>query len=88
MVPLIGAPAWMLDGIFIGATRGAMLRNAGIAAVLVYIAADFVLAPRFGNSGVWLAFLIFYVARAVALGAYLPTLAARMAAPASGGSQR
>ncbi len=88
VVPLLGAPAWILDGIFIGATRGAMLRNAGIASVLVYVAADFVLAPRFGNTGVWIAFLIFYVARAVALGAYLPRLAARISAPGSGGSQR
>ena len=88
VVPVLGAPAWILDGIFIGATRGAMLRNAGIASVLVYIAADFVLAPRFGNTGVWLAFLVFYVARAGALGAYLPALAARMAAPGSGGAQR
>jgi MATE family multidrug resistance protein len=88
IVPVLGAPAWILDGIFIGATRGAMLRNAGIAAVIVYVAADFILAPRFGNSGVWTAFLIFYVARAAALGAYLPTLAARMSAPGSGGAQR
>ncbi len=88
VVPLLGAPAWILDGIFIGATRGAMLRNAGIASVLVYIAADLLLAPRLGNTGVWLAFLVFYVARGVALGAYLPALAARMAVPGSGGSQR
>jgi multidrug resistance protein, MATE family len=88
IVPVLGAPAWILDGIFIGATRGAMLRNAGIAAVLVYVAADLVLAPRFGNSGVWVAFLIFYVARGVALGAYLPTLTARMSVPSSGGIQR
>lgn len=87
VVPVLGAPAWILDGIFIGATRGAMLRNAGIASVLVYIAADFVLAPRLGNAGVWLAFLIFYVARAVALGAYLPSLSARVAGPPiSGGT--
>jgi MATE family multidrug resistance protein len=88
VVPVLGAPAWILDGIFIGATRGAMLRNAGIASVLVYVAVDFVLAPRFGNTGVWVAFLVFYAARAAALGAYLPTLAARISAPDSGGAQR
>ncbi len=88
VVPVLGAPAWILDGIFIGATRGAMLRNAGIASVLVYIAADFVLAPRLGNTGVWLAFLVFYVARGAALGAYLPALSARMSVPGSGAAQR
>ena len=91
LAPLIGVPAWILDGIFIGATRGAMLRNAAIGAVLVYLAADFVLAPRLGNNGVWLAFMVFYVARAVALGLYLPKLEARIAQPepsSAGGSQR
>ncbi len=78
VVPLLGAPAWILDGIFIGATRGAMLRNAAIGAVAVYIAADLVLAPRLGNDGVWLAFLVFYVARAAGLGFYLPKLVARI----------
>ena len=85
VVPILGAPAWILDGIFIGATRGGMLRNAGIASVAVYIAADLLLAPRLGNAGVWLAFLIFYAARGVALGAYLPALAARIAEPADSG---
>ena len=78
VVPLLGVPAWILDGIFIGATRGAMLRNAAIGAVAVYIAADLVLTPRLGNDGVWLAFLVFYVARAAGLGLYLPKLVARI----------
>ncbi len=81
IAPLLGAPAWILDGIFIGATRGAMLRNAAIAAVAVYIAADFILAPRLGNHGVWLAFLIFYISRAGSLGFYLPQLVGRIEAP-------
>ena len=47
LAPLLGAPAWILDGIFIGATRGAMLRNAAIASVVVYIAADLILVAAF-----------------------------------------
>jgi MATE family multidrug resistance protein len=77
-VPLLGVPAWILDGIFIGTTRGAMLRNASIASAAIYIAADFLLRP-FGNHGVWLAFLLFYLARAIALAAYYPRLEARTA---------
>ncbi|MCW5725128.1 MAG: MATE family efflux transporter [Maricaulaceae bacterium] len=79
VVPILGAPAWILDGVFIGATRGAMLRNAGIAAVLVYLAADFLLSPPLGNHGVWLAFLVFYIGRAGALAAYYPALERRLA---------
>lgn len=77
-VPLLGAMAWIFDGIFIGATKGAMLRNASIAAVVVYLAADFILTPPLGNHGVWLAFLVYYLARAGALAAYYPALERRL----------
>lgn len=80
IVPLMGAMAWIFDGIFIGATRGAMLRNAAIAAVLIYLAADYVLAPIYGNHGVWAAFLIYYIARAATLAVQYPMLEKRLAA--------
>ena len=77
-VPFLGAMAWIFDGIFIGATRGAMLRNAAFAAVLVYLAADFVLTPLYANHGVWMAFLIYYLARAGALAVQYPALERRL----------
>ncbi|MGN6279298.1 MAG: MATE family efflux transporter [Sphingomonas sp.] len=73
IVPAIGAPAWLLDGIFIGATRGRALRNAAILATAFYIATDLLLR-RFGESGVWWALGLSYIYRAIALGAYLPGL--------------
>lgn len=73
IVPAIGAPAWLLDGIFIGATRGRALRNAAILATALYIATDLLLR-RFGESGVWWALGLSYIYRAVALGAHLPGL--------------
>lgn len=72
-VPLLGMPSWLLDGIFIGATRGAALRNAAIVATALYLAIDLLLRP-FGNSGVWIAISLSYVLRAGALGLYLPGL--------------
>ena len=45
LVPLIGMPAWLLDGIFIGATAGRALRNAAILATALYIATDLALRP-------------------------------------------
>ena len=80
IVPFLGAMAWIFDGIFIGATRGAMLRNAGIAAVAIYLMADFILSPLYANHGIWLAFLIFYIARAGALAIQYPALEKRIAA--------
>ncbi|WP_052761806.1 MATE family efflux transporter [Aurantiacibacter luteus] len=73
LVPLIGMPSWMLDGVFIGATRGPALRNAAFIATLLYIALDLALRPH-GNTGVWLALLASYLLRAGGLALYLPGL--------------
>ena len=80
LVPLIGAPAWLFDGIFIGATRGGALRNAAIASTAAYIATDLALRPL-GSDGMWIALLAAYGYRAIALGWYLPGLT-RSIAPA------
>lgn len=74
VVPLLGMPAWQLDGVFIGATRGRALRNAAIAATVLYIGLDSVLRPALGNTGVWIAFLANYGFRAGALAVGLPGL--------------
>lgn len=73
LVPLLGAPSWMLDGVFIGATRGKALRNAALLTTAVYIGLDLLLRP-YGNMGVWIAFTASYLLRAATLGAYLPGL--------------
>ncbi len=67
LVPIMGASAWQLDGIFIGITRTTAMRNAGVLAVLIYVPVHFLLAPRFGGAGVWSAFLIYYIARALTM---------------------
>lgn len=74
LVPILGVPAWQFDGAFIGATQGRALRRAAVIATSVYVALDFVLAPRYGNAGVWLAFVVMYLVRALALGAHWPGL--------------
>lgn len=76
----LGVPAWLLDGVFIGATRGRALRNAAILATLLYVATDLLLRPL-GAAGLWLAFLASYFYRAMSLGAYLPRLFATVAEP-------
>ena len=73
LVPLIGMPSWLLDGVFIGSTQGRALRNAGVLSTLLYLAADLTLRPL-GNLGVWLAFSASYFLRAGALGLYFPRL--------------
>lgn len=67
LTPIIGFAAWQLDGIFIGITRTSAMRNAGVVALLVYLVAHYILEPRFAGVGVWVAFLIYYIARAVTM---------------------
>ncbi|HAY05423.1 MAG TPA: MATE family efflux transporter [Hyphomonas sp.] len=79
LVPLIGVAAWQLDGLFLGTTQGEAVRNAGLLAMAAYVACDLLLAPRFGNAGVWAAFLLGYFWRAGALCLYWPRLMKRLA---------
>lgn len=77
--PLIGIAAWMLDGIFIGATETRALRNAMVLSVAVYAVALAVLLPRFGNHGLWAALMVLNATRGLTLGLRYPALEARAA---------
>lgn len=72
--PLVGWPSWMLDGIFVGATRTSDMRNMMVVSALVYVAAVLLLMPLFGNHGLWLALLVSFIARGVTLGLRYPAL--------------
>ncbi|AKQ41894.1 putative DNA-damage-inducible protein F [Aurantiacibacter atlanticus] len=85
LVPLVGMPSWMLDGIFIGTTRGRALRNAGIAATILYVALDYSLRPL-DNWGVWIAITASYLLRAGGLALYFPGLLREIKVPTLPGS--
>lgn len=72
--PLFSAAPFMLDGIFIGATRTKDMRNMMALSALVYFVAALALMPVFGNHGLWIALIISYIARAATLGARYPAL--------------
>ncbi len=74
--PLVGLGAWMLDGIFVGATRGRDMRNMMFLSLVVYLLALLALIPFFGNHGLWMALLISFIARGVTLGMRYPALEA------------
>jgi MATE family multidrug resistance protein len=65
--PLIGVAAWMLDGIFIGATRTREMRDAMLVSVAVYAAALALFLPAFGNHGLWAALMVLNLTRALTL---------------------
>ncbi|MBL4807985.1 MAG: MATE family efflux transporter [Rhodobacteraceae bacterium] len=72
--PIIGFGSWVLDGIFIGATRSRDMRNAMFQSTIVFVFAVLILHPLMGNHGLWLALLISYVARTITLMRYYPAL--------------
>lgn len=76
LAPLIGVAAWMLDGIFIGATRTTDMRNMMAVSFAVYLIALAVLLPRYGNHGLWASLIVFSIARGVTLGLKYPSLEA------------
>jgi MATE family multidrug resistance protein len=45
-----------------------------IVSLAVFMAAWAILTPPFGNHGLWAALIVFFVARALTLGAYYPAL--------------
>jgi MATE family multidrug resistance protein len=74
VLPLAGLAAWMLDGIFIGATRTGDMRNMMLISAALYFAAVFLLIGPLENHGLWLALLISFIARGVTLGSRYPAL--------------
>jgi multidrug resistance protein, MATE family len=70
---LVSFAAFQLDGIFIGATRTRDMRNASLASLALFLLAWWLLQP-FGNDGLWMAFITYVLARALALGWYFPRL--------------
>ncbi|HVS15850.1 MAG TPA: MATE family efflux transporter [Thermoanaerobaculia bacterium] len=78
---LVSFAAFQLDGIFIGATRTRDMRNASIASLLLFLAAWWPLSTRLGSRGLWIAFILYVIARAFTLGMRYPALRAAVAAP-------
>lgn len=68
IIPLITFPAFIWDGIYIGATASAAMRNSMLISTLtIFLPAYYILEPELGNHGLWLAFMIFMASRGITL---------------------
>ena len=68
LIPVITFAAFLWDGIYIGATAAKEIRNTMIiASLFVFLPAWYILMPLYGNHGLWIAFLLFMVARGVSM---------------------
>ncbi|MCQ9425228.1 MATE family efflux transporter [Pseudomonas sp. LJDD11] len=67
LTPLLGVWSYLLDGLFIGATRAREMRNAMLVSV-VLLAPFAALASTLDNHALWLTFLLFMLLRGLTLG--------------------
>ncbi|HEX7339565.1 MAG TPA: MATE family efflux transporter [Rhodanobacteraceae bacterium] len=65
-LPLVAVTSYLLDGLFVGATRAREMRDTMLCSALVFALLAWALRPL-GNHGLWLAFLAFMAARALAM---------------------
>lgn len=74
LAPIFSIASFLFDGIYIGATRTTEMRNGMLLALTVFLLGSWVLVPYLGNHGLWLAFLIWMVARAAPLALWYPRI--------------
>jgi MATE family multidrug resistance protein len=68
-LPLIAVWSYLLDGLFIGATRAREMRNRILFTLLLVFPFAWVL-QTLGNHGLWMTFLLFMALRSLTLGAF------------------
>ncbi|MCQ9617432.1 MATE family efflux transporter [Paenalcaligenes niemegkensis] len=67
LAPLVSMPAYLYDGVFIGATRTRPLMLIMLGCSAVFFTLSLTLLPLWGNHGLWLAFLAFNGLRGASL---------------------
>lgn len=76
LLPLLAVWSYLLDGLFIGATRAREMRDAMLIALALALPLGWAL-QGLGNHGLWLAFLAFMALRSLVLGGYAWQLSRR-----------
>lgn len=66
ILPVVGVWCYLLDGMFIGATRGAEMRNSMAVAALGF-GLTLLSVPYLGNHGLWLSLTVFLALRGLSL---------------------
>lgn len=72
VLPLVAVWAFHLDGVFLGTTQSATLRNCMFASAVVYLLSLWLTLDHLGNLSLWLSMLLFMAVRGVLLAALYP----------------
>lgn len=65
VVPILGFAPFLMDGIFIGATRTDILRNTMLVATAIFFGIYYGLVGSLGYTALWLAFVVYIAIRGV-----------------------
>jgi MATE family multidrug resistance protein len=72
--PVLSVLAFHMDGVYIGTTRTAELRNSMFFATCLFLMVLWAALDRLGNHGLWLALCVFLFSRGILLGARYPRI--------------
>ena len=72
--PIVSFVAFVMDGVFLGATQNRLMRHAMLMSMAVYLAALYLTQPWGGNDGLWLCLLLFFSLRGITLWLFWPRL--------------
>jgi len=78
VMPLVAVWSFQLDGVFIGSTWTAEMRNGMLASTALFALMVFALLPVMGNHALWASLNLWMIARAVTLAVFLPRLQRRI----------
>jgi len=70
IIPPIASLCYQFDGIFIGASQTAEMRNGMVLSVIVFIISSHFLVNNFANHGLWMSLFLFMLIRAITLNYY------------------
>jgi len=70
IIPPVAAVCYQFDGIFIGASQTAEMRNGMILSVIIFILSSHFLVVNLGNHGLWLSLVFFMILRSITLNYY------------------
>ena len=73
-MPVVAVWSFQLDGIFIGTTRTAAMRNAMLVSLAVFLLTVWLLLPVWGNHGLWAAMMVLMAVRALTLAIGYPRI--------------
>ena len=77
----LGLPAFILDGVFLGATQTAVMRDMMAVSMGIYLLCLLALLPVLAMHGLWLSLLVSLIARGFTLGWRYPALEAASGRP-------